>query len=62
MSGIQAPAQFRAPAVSMKGSEIVLADKEIEAKIMAVVNAEPAKTKSAAMCSQVRTPFAHDRL
>ena len=37
----------------MKGAEIVLADKEIEAKIMAVVDAEPAKTKSAAMCSQM---------
>ena len=36
-----------------KGSEIVLADKEVEAKIMAVVNAEPGKTKSAAMCSQM---------
>jgi hypothetical protein len=34
-------------------SEIVLADKEAEAKIMSVVNAEPAKTKSAAMCSQM---------
>jgi hypothetical protein len=38
--------------VAMK-SEIVLADKEVEAKIMAVVDAEPAKTKSAAMCSQM---------
>jgi len=43
---------FRASTLSMK-SEIVLADKEVEAKIMAVVNAEPAKTKSAAMCSQI---------
>merc|ERR1719160_1129949 len=34
-------------------SEIVLADKEVEGKIMAVVNADPAKTKSAAMCSQM---------
>merc|ERR1719486_680253 len=34
-------------------SEIVLADKEVEAKIMAIVNAEPGKTKSAAMCSQI---------
>merc|ERR1719486_436085 len=39
--------------VVMKGSEIVLADKETEAKIMAVVNAEKASTKSAAMCSQM---------
>ena len=42
-----------APAVTMKGSDIVLADKELEAKIMKVVTAEPAKTKSAAMCSQI---------
>jgi hypothetical protein len=34
-------------------AEIVLADKETEAKIMAVVNAEPGKTKGAAMCSQM---------
>jgi hypothetical protein len=39
--------------VSMKGTEIVLADKEVEAKIMAVVDAEPGRTKSAAMCSQM---------
>merc|ERR1719271_1254825 len=38
--------------VNMK-SEIVLADKDVEAKIMAVVNAEPGRTKSAAMCSQM---------
>jgi hypothetical protein len=44
---------LRASNVMMKGSEIVLADKEVEAKIMAVVNAEPGKTKSAAMCSQM---------
>jgi len=31
----------------------VLADKDVEAKIMAVVDAEPGKTKSAAMCSQM---------
>jgi len=43
----------RANVVMKKGSEIVLADKEVEAKIMAVVNAEPGKTKSAAMCSQM---------
>jgi hypothetical protein len=42
----------KASAVTMKG-EIVLADKEAEARIMAVVNAEPAKTKSAAMCSRM---------
>jgi len=39
-------------AVNMK-SEIVLADKEVEAKIMSVVDAEPGKTKAAAMCSQI---------
>jgi hypothetical protein len=33
----------------------VLVDKETEAKIMAVVNAEPKNTKSAAMCSQIAT-------
>merc|ERR1719262_616678 len=36
----------------MKG-EIVLADTEGANKINAIVNAEPAKTKSAAMCSQM---------
>merc|ERR1719311_1739441 len=41
--------------VVMKDSQIVLADKEVEAKIMAVVNAEPKQTKSAAMCSQMAT-------
>jgi len=49
--GMKVPA--RAPNVVMKGSEIVLADKELETKIMAVVNAEPGRTKSAAMCSQM---------
>jgi len=34
-------------------SSIVLANKEVEGAIMAVVNAEPAKTKSAALCSQM---------
>jgi hypothetical protein len=43
---------MRTRKVNMK-AEIVLADKETEAKIMAVVNAEPGKTKSAAMCSQM---------
>jgi len=38
--------------VTMK-SEIVLADKELEGKIMSVVNATPGNTKSAAMCSQM---------
>merc|ERR1719356_2013582 len=42
----------RAGAINMK-AEIVLADKEVEAAIMAVVDAEPGKTKSAAMCSQI---------
>ena len=43
----------RASVVTMKGSEIVLADKEVEGKIMAVVASEPMKTKSAALCSQM---------
>merc|ERR1719327_841550 len=51
-TGLVAMAQPRA-AVNMKTSEIVLADKAVEQKIMAVVDAEPAKTKSAAMCSQM---------
>jgi len=42
----------RAPTIAMK-SEIVLADKTLEASIMAVVDAEPAGTKTAAMCSQL---------
>jgi hypothetical protein len=52
--GLKVPGQAaRAPVVNMKGSELVLSDKEVEAKIMAVVNAEPGKTKGAAMCSQI---------
>ena len=52
--GLKVPGQAaRAPVVNMKGSELVLSDKEVEAKIMAVVNAEPGKTKSAALCSQM---------
>ena len=47
-----APVNMPRAAVAMK-AEIVLADKETEQAIMAVVNAEPAKTKSAAMCSQM---------
>jgi hypothetical protein len=59
--GMKVPAYgMRAADVVMK-SEIVLADKEVEAKIMAVVNAEPAKTKSAAMCSQMAS-VALDRI
>jgi len=47
------PAVGRAPTVQMK-SEIVLAgDQALQEKIMAVVDAEPARTKSAAMCSQM---------
>ena len=45
--------QRRSVPMMKAGSEIVLADKELEAKIMAVVNAEPSQTKSAAMCSQM---------
>merc|ERR1719182_296270 len=46
------------PAVSARGTvnmkaEIVLANKDVEAKIMSVVSAEPAKTKNAALCSQI---------
>jgi hypothetical protein len=52
--GMKVPMGARANVV-MKGSEIVLADKELEAKIMAVVDAEPGRTKSAAMCSQMAT-------
>merc|ERR1719353_532695 len=47
-----APINMPRAVVDMK-SEIVLADKDVEAKIMSVVNAEPTKTKSAAMCSQM---------
>jgi hypothetical protein len=38
--------------VAMK-AEIVLADAEVQTKIMKVVDAEPAKTKNAALCSQM---------
>ena len=54
MHTMAAPAP-RTNVVVMKDSQIVLADKEVEAKIMAVVNAEPKQTKSAAMCSQMTT-------
>ena len=53
VNGLNVPANMPRANVQMKGSEIVLADKEVESKIMAVVNAEPGKTKSAAMCSQM---------
>jgi hypothetical protein len=49
--GIKAPAK-NVVAATMK-SEIVLADKACETQIMSVVNAEPARTKSAALCSQM---------
>merc|ERR1719428_590808 len=39
--------------VNMKGSEIVLADKDAEAAIMAVVSKEPARTKGGALCFQI---------
>merc|ERR1719171_875850 len=42
----------RAGVPAMK-SEIVLADSATQDKIMAVVNAEPGKTKGAALCSQM---------
>merc|ERR1719271_345234 len=38
--------------INMK-ADIVLADSQLQAKIMSVVDAEPARTKSAAMCSQM---------
>merc|ERR1719387_2741123 len=53
LQGTALPINTRTSNVMMKGSEIVLADKEVEAKIMSVVNAEPGKTKGAAMCSQM---------
>jgi hypothetical protein len=40
------------PNIQMK-SEIVLADKGVEAEIMAVVNETPARSKSGALCSQM---------
>jgi hypothetical protein len=53
LQGTSLPANaLRASNVVMKG-EIVLADKEVQDKINAVVNAEPGKTKGAAMCSQM---------
>jgi hypothetical protein len=52
VQGMKVPMNARSNVV-MKGSEIVLADKEIEAQIMKVVDAEPGRTKSAAMCSQM---------
>ena len=52
VNGVSMPVPQRASVV-MKGSEIVLADKATQDKIMAVVNAEKASTKSAAMCSQM---------
>merc|ERR1719460_3035252 len=52
LQGTSLPVNARAPTVTMKG-DIVLADKELEGKIMAVVEAEPSRTKSAAMCSQM---------
>merc|ERR1719420_720951 len=52
VQGAKMPAVSTRGAVNMK-AEIVLADKEVESKIMAVVDAEPGKTKAAAMCSQM---------
>jgi len=50
--GLPAQGAVRAPTINMKG-DLSLVDKKVEAQIMAVVNAEPARTKSAAMCSQM---------
>merc|ERR1719247_2754001 len=47
-----APINVPRASVNMK-SEITLADKSVEGEIMAIVNAEPPKTKSAALCSQI---------
>merc|ERR1719333_1460940 len=52
VQGAKMPAVSTRGAVNMK-AEIVLADKDVESKIMSVVNAEPAKTKGAALCSQM---------
>ena len=47
-----APINTPRASVNMK-SEITLADKSVEGEIMAIVNAEPPNTKSAALCSQM---------
>merc|ERR1719247_2674101 len=47
-----APINVPRASVNMK-SEITLADKSVEGEIMAIVNAEPPNTKSAALCSQM---------
>ena len=52
VNGLPAQGVVRAPTINMKG-DIVLADSQLQAKIMSVVDAEPARTKSAAMCSQM---------
>merc|ERR1719333_1033860 len=52
VQGAKMPAVSTRGAVNMK-AEIVLADKDVESKIMVVVDAEPAKTKGAALCSQM---------
>merc|ERR1719156_377199 len=43
----------RRAGVPMMKSEIVLSDSATQEKIMAVVNAEPGRTKGAALCSQM---------
>jgi len=50
--GLKVPANVARTNVVMKG-DIVLADKDLEKKINAIVDAEPSRTKSAAMCSQM---------
>lgn len=52
MHGIRAPPHALQVNMKAKAGELVLADKETEAKIMAIVSAEPKQTKGAAMCSQ----------
>ena len=52
VNGLPAQGVVRAPTINMKG-DLVLADSQLQAKIMSVVDAEPARTKSAAMCSQM---------
>jgi hypothetical protein len=52
LDGTSLPVSTRTSNVVMK-SEIVLADKDLQTKIMAVVNAETPERQSGAMCSQM---------
>ena len=44
VNGLPAQGVVRAPTINMKG-DLVLADSQLQAKIMSVVDAEPARTK-----------------